>query len=614
MKKINLLIIFIITMVFMVRIDALTIQSPGKRLEFDGTNISNPGNCDNEKYPCFRHKTSDLGDAICTSDNDNPPKVGATCTVSSWPASVKNAGYGVARIIQIVTGTESGSKILTDAQYYWAEVLIKYYIGEYTPKETSYTQINIINKGITLATSEGKNWTWNAIIDEAKSYANSIITPALNVSSNNLTFTLSNDGYYYSNKITISSDIELTPVLSNNKFSYDKTGNDYTFKIKEDDIKAGTTESLKVTFTRNGATYYKAERYNCGATVQEITLSTVQKEEKPSITKELNGFITRETTELIIKKVDSKGNYLAGATIKVENADKSYSETFETKNTEIKITDIPYGEYTITEVSAPSKYVKNDEVKKASLSKDKLSETVEIVNNLVKIEITKINSEDNKPLKGAELHIEDKDGKVIEKWTTDGTSHIVEGLEDGTYYLVEDKAPEGFELNSKKTEFKVDGTKDFIKVELSNKLTTVEISKVSAVNNKELKGATLQILDKDKKEISCTVRKGSKDSEVIDKCTWVSGDTSKIILGLKPGKYYLVETIAPKGYVLNKNAVEFEVKEDGTANKVVMKNELEVKVPDTLSSKSALLLAIAMFDIALGIGIITYVKKNRTQE
>ena len=45
-----------------------------------------------------------------------------------------------------------------------------------------------------------------------------------------------------------------------------------------------------------------------------------------------------------------------------------------------------------------------------------------------------------------------------------------------------------------------------------------------------------------------------------------------------------------------------------------MKNELQVDVPDTLSSRSTLLIAISMFDIALGIGILTYVKKNKVEE
>ena len=74
------------------------------------------------------------------------------------------------------------------------------------------------------------------------------------------------------------------------------------------------------------------------------------------------------------------------------------------------------------------------------------------------------------------------------------------------------------------------------------------------------------------------------------------------------------ETIAPKGYVLSEETVDFEVTGDGTTTEVKMENELEVEVPDTLSSRSTLLLTIAMFDIALGIGIISYVKKNKIEE
>ena len=102
--------------------------------------------------------------------------------------------------------------------------------------------------------------------------------------------------------------------------------------------------------------------------------------------------------------------------------------------------------------------------------------------------------------------------------------------------------------------------------------------------------------------------------ENLKECKWVSGNKSTMILGLIEGTYYLEETIAPEGYELNKNRVEFKIKADGTITKVEMKNELVVKVPDTLSARSALLIAISMFDIALGIGIITYVKKNKVEE
>ena len=53
---------------------------------------------------------------------------------------------------------------------------------------------------------------------------------------------------------------------------------------------------------------------------------------------------------------------------------------------------------------------------------------------------------------------------------------------------------------------------------------------------------------------------------------------------------------------------------DGKITEVIMENALEVEVPDTLSSRSVLLLFIGMFDIALGIGILLYVKKNKATE
>ena len=61
------------------------------------------------------------------------------------------------------------------------------------------------------------------------------------------------------------------------------------------------------------------------------------------------------------------------------------------------------------------------------------------------------------------------------------------------------------------------------------------------------------------------------------------------------------------------NTFEIKFIVDGTTDviNVEMKNQLEVKVPDTLSSRSVLLFAISMFDIALGIWIINYVKNNK---
>ena len=44
------------------------------------------------------------------------------------------------------------------------------------------------------------------------------------------------------------------------------------------------------------------------------------------------------------------------------------------------------------------------------------------------------------------------------------------------------------------------------------------------------------------------------------------------------------------------------------------KEKTEVNVPDTALSNSSLITLVGMFDIALGIGMVMYVKKNKTAE
>ena len=138
------------------------------------------------------------------------------------------------------------------------------------------------------------------------------------------------------------------------------------------------------------------------------------------------------------------------------------------------------------------------------------------------------------------------------------------------------------------------------------KKSTTKFSKISVVDQKELPGATLRILNENKEVIM--------DEEGNPLYEWVSTDEPHYIEGLPAGKYYLEEVIAPEGYVLSNELVEFEVKDDGSITEVVMENDLEVEVPDTLSSRSMLLLVIGMIDIALGIGILLYVKKNKATE
>jgi uncharacterized surface anchored protein len=68
------------------------------------------------------------------------------------------------------------------------------------------------------------------------------------------------------------------------------------------------------------------------------------------------------------------------------------------------------------------------------------------------VEIAKID-ENKQPVKGAVLAIYDKDGKVVETWTSDGTKHRITAklIAGETYTLKELKAPEGYEKAADET-------------------------------------------------------------------------------------------------------------------------------------------------------------------
>ena len=485
-------------------------------------------------YPWFHIKNSNKGRVICLSGfNVSSAPSGSECSLnSSW--SNTQDSYAIAYIIDTINKTSASE----DLKYWWQEVLINGYYGkleqEYKAGQRTYDYI-IGSSNKILNTGK----TYRQLMTAAEAYGKSNFTPSIEVedkSSANLTFTLADDGYYYSNKITIDSSESYTMGnISNSKFSYTKTGDSYVFKIKESDIKIGTTESFtkKIEISK---TQMKASKYECGNSYQDITLDYVETNtNKDSIT--ISGSVTRSNPNIEVKKVDDDNKLLAGVTFELKTEEQH----------------------------------KNNSA------------------GIVKI--------------------------------SDGKSNIIfTNLSTGKYYLTETVVPEGYTSTKKTIEITVADTgeitvvgaqiKDTI-ISIVNYITKTKISKISAVDKKELPGATLEIQDEKGNIVKyCEDEKGNKNTE----CKWVSTDKPYEIVGLPVGKYYLVETIAPKGYTLNKEKVLFEVKDDGSLTEVVMENNLEVKVPSTSGSRSALLLAIAMFDIALGIGIVTYVKKNKIEQ
>ena len=143
-----------------------------------------------------------------------------------------------------------------------------------------------------------------------------------------------------------------------------------------------------------------------------------------------------------------------------------------------------------------------------------------------------------------------------------GEIHI-SGLPLGKYELKEVQELEGYVKNNKvyDIDLSYDHTDKIIyskELDILNKKTATEISKVDATNEKELEGAKLSLRD--------------EEGNVVEE--WTSTKDVHIIRGLVSGKKYILhEELAPLGYATASD-VTFTVNEDGSVTKVKMKDEI----------------------------------------
>ena len=191
-------------------------------------------------YPHFGYKSTSNGmEVVCLSGlGVNAPPSSASCIRQDAWADEKN-GYALGYILHTIN---SGSADAT-TKYYFAELLAMYYlhrnnqypfgVSSYGSGSTLYK--NIVNSSSNLVPGTGK--TFMQIINGAIEYADSVVTAEISTSKGdnvNLKFTLNEeDGYYYSNTITITSNLSFNVKPSNSKFQVVKSGKKYTFKINK---------------------------------------------------------------------------------------------------------------------------------------------------------------------------------------------------------------------------------------------------------------------------------------------------------------------------------------------------------------------------------------------
>ena len=258
--------------------------------------------------------------------------------------------------------------------------------------------------------------------------------------------------------------------------------------------------------------------------------------------------------QVSVTKTDITGTQeVPGATLTVKDEDGNTVDTWVSGDKEHYVSGLEEGKtYTLIEETAPEGYVRADEIT-FTVTKEKGDQEVNMFDAQVKV--TKTDALTGDAVKGAEFTVFDKDGNIVDKWTTDGTAHAVSGLDAGCeYVLKETKTPEGYMTAPDRT-LVVSGEQNMdVEIEEQPVLTDIEVQKVDAQTKKVIRS----------KDFEFTMY---SDAECKNAITTVSADKNAgtaTFKDLRYGTYYIKETKAPTGYLLSK-----EVK------KVVIDDNLE---------------------------------------
>ncbi|MFR5738419.1 MAG: SpaA isopeptide-forming pilin-related protein [Coprococcus sp.] len=325
-------------------------------------------------------------------------------------------------------------------------------------------------------------------------------------------------------------------------------------------------------------------------------------------------------------KKDEDGNALGGAVIGLFKADCT---EFTRENAIITATsaedggfsfaDVPYGNWLVREIEAPTGFVLSDETFAVTVDKDGTVIEIEIENTLIRgtVQLTKIDKDypDNK-LTGAEFAVYrdsngnkelDADDELLGALTETGTGvYEMPDLFYGGYFVKETKAPEGFYLDENAYYFEI-----------------VEHGKTVTVENEAGKGfvnaaqvGSLKIIktssDGKVEGFSFRVTGPNGYSEIFT--TDKNGEI--LIENLRIGEYMISEVSdgASAAYILpaDKTASVFE----GAVTKVEMHNELR-DTPKTGDDSNPILWLSLLGISAVGtatLGVIGWKKKKTGKE
>lgn len=314
----------------------------------------------------------------------------------------------------------------------------------------------------------------------------------------------------------------------------------------------------------------------------------------PEIEEKLEFSNERQKVELSVEKQDAEtGKALKGATFGLYNkeaissgdkvivkADTLLQEITSNEKGKAAFTlDLPLGRYYVKELQVPAGYVSSDEILEFDATyQGQNVKTIKLKsvkkNQPTTVEVTKADITTGTELDGASMSVLDKDGNVIDSWTSVKDSpHVIKRLQVGkTYILREELAPYGY-LRATDVEFTISDTAEVQKVKMEDEVPVARL----LVNKKGEFLDSVSLLDNAKGMIEHLFNYVTRNltdvtfnvyaAEAIRAADGVSADyyAADELVGsittdgngiaqmdnLPLGRYYIVEKETSHGYVLD---------------------------------------------------------------
>ena len=277
--------------------------------------------------------------------------------------------------------------------------------------------------------------------------------------------------------------------------------------------------------------------------------------------------IENEKTSIVLKKVDAKDHekvisgvefdlYMKGTLTDTKINEKPLKTN---DNGEIRVTGLEVNkEYYFIETSTPNGYYTNtdkygfkinNEGKATNLNGEIIDKLV-IENEPTSFVIRKTDKDTGNVIPNVTFAIYSQDGTFKGSYTTDEDGKIyLNEFTEGVYYAEEVVFPTGYIQDGSHHEFSINRLTKDETFTITNKKTSVTLSKVDLVNGEPVEGATIEIYNENNE----CVYSGISDANGTITVDYLPVDT-----------YTFKETINPDGYQINTETYSFTINADGT--------------------------------------------------